>query len=131
MAVGRWIPLEVRLSGPVIEILVDGKSVLRHDDGEQALPAGTVGLRAWQREASFRNLWVKTGEEAEPIAFKPAEEMPEVSGMWRVVRRGTAQGSFALELGTPVRRHAVAASDLRFRRRGTGASRTRASIAGA
>ena len=39
--VGRWIPLEVRLSGSVIEIFVDGKSVLRHDDGEQALPAGS------------------------------------------------------------------------------------------
>ena len=38
--VGRWIPLEVKLSGSVLEIFVDGKSVLRHDDGEQALPAG-------------------------------------------------------------------------------------------
>ena len=101
VAVGRWVPLEVRLSGPVIEIFVDGKSVLQHDDGEQALPAGAVGLRALLREASFRNLWVKTGAETEPIAFKPAEETPEVSDMWRVVRRGTAQGSFGLSSEHP------------------------------
>jgi hypothetical protein len=101
VAVGRWVPLEVRLSGSVIQVLVDGKSVLRHDDGEQALPAGAIGLRAWQREASYRNLWVKTGEETEPIAFKPAEKLPEVSEMWRVVRRGTARGSIALSSEHP------------------------------
>ena len=31
------------------------------------LPAGTIGLRAWQREASFRNLWVKTGKESRSL----------------------------------------------------------------
>jgi hypothetical protein len=101
VAVGRWIPLEVRLSGPVIEVLVDGKSVLRHDDGAQALPAGTVALRAWLREASYRNLWVKTGDKAEPLVFQPAEETLQVSEMWRVVRKGTARGSFALSSERP------------------------------
>jgi len=95
VAVDRWIPLEVTLSGSVIAIAVDGKPVLRHEDA-QALPAGSVGLRAWQRQASYRQLWVKTGKEAEPLAFKQAEEIPEVSGMWRPLRRGTAQGRFAL-----------------------------------
>jgi hypothetical protein len=96
VAVGRWIPLEVKLSGSVIDISVDGQSVLRHDDGEKALSAGTFGLRPWQREASYRNLWVKTGKESEPLAFKAAEKPVEVSGMWRMVRRGTAQGDFSL-----------------------------------
>ncbi len=101
VAVGRWITLEVRLSGSVIEILVDHKSLLRHDDGEQALPAGAVGLRAWQREVSYRKLWVKTGAESEALAFKQAEEILEVSGMWRPVRGGAAQGRFALSSERP------------------------------
>jgi hypothetical protein len=101
VAVGKWIPLEVRLTGSVIEILVDGKSVLKHDDGERALPAGAVGLRAWRREARFRNLWVKAGKDAEPLALKQADPLPEVSGMWRPVHTGKAQGRFAVVAERP------------------------------
>jgi hypothetical protein len=101
VAVGRWIPLQVTLTGSVIEISVDGKSVLRHDDDALALPAGTFGLRAWQREASYRNLSVKTGKDAEKLALVQAPRLPEVSGMWRPVRRGTAQGRFALVTDRP------------------------------
>jgi hypothetical protein len=96
VAIGRWIPLEVRLAGTVIEVFVDGKSVLRHDDGERALPTGTFGLRGWQRAASFRNLVVRTGKEAASLALQHVKDHPEISGMWRPVRRGTAQGRFAL-----------------------------------
>jgi hypothetical protein len=96
VAVGRWIPLEVRLSGSVVDILVDGKSVLRHDDGERALSAGKVALRAWQREASYRNFWVKTGPQARPLPFTASQPQPEVSALWRPVQRGTAQGRYAL-----------------------------------
>ncbi len=101
VAVGRWIPLAVKLAGSVIDISVDGKSVLRHDDGRQALPAGRVGLRTWQREASYRALWVKTGDEVESLAFRPASARTDVSGMWRPIRRGTAQGRFALSVKCP------------------------------
>jgi hypothetical protein len=101
VAVGRWIPLEVRLSRNVIDILVDGKSVLRHDDGGRALPAGKVALRAWRREARYRNLWAKTGAEAKPLPFRQARPAEEVSGMWRPVRRGTAAGRYALISQSP------------------------------
>jgi hypothetical protein len=94
--IGRWIPLEARLTGSAIEILVDGKSVLRHSDGPNSLPAGTVGLRAWHRAAGFRNLWIKTDDSTKPLAFAVTAEAPEISGMWRAVRSGTAQGQFAI-----------------------------------
>lgn len=96
VAAGRWVSLEVKLTGSVIEVQVDGKLVLRHDDGARSLAAGSVGLRVWQREARFRNLWVKAGEAREPLAFAPAGELVEVSGMWRAVRRGNTAGRFAL-----------------------------------
>ncbi|MFO0925747.1 MAG: DUF1080 domain-containing protein [Gemmataceae bacterium] len=84
VAVGRWVPLTVRLAGTTIEVRVDGKSVLRHDDGARALPAGRVGLRGWQCRAAFRNLWVKTGADAESIALR----QPDVAGGQRHVAAG-------------------------------------------
>ena len=78
---GQWISLEARRAGTVLELLVDGKSVLRHDDGTRALAAGAVGLRAWQCEASFRNLWAKPGEKKTPLVFKPTENVAAISGM--------------------------------------------------
>jgi hypothetical protein len=93
---GRWIPLVVELSGSVIEIFVDGQTILRHDDGKLALPAGAVGVRGWQREVGFRNLWVKVGAGIERLVFRQAEGLPEVSGMWGAIRRAAAQGRFSL-----------------------------------
>jgi hypothetical protein len=101
VALDRWIALEVKMVGSILEISVDGKAVVSHDDGELALPAGAVGLRAWQREVSYRNLWIKTGEKAQPLAFKQTEAIPNISGMWRAVYRGSAQGSYALRSERP------------------------------
>jgi alpha-L-arabinofuranosidase len=100
--VGRWVPLLVRLSGTTVEVLVEGKSVVRHDDGRKALPAGTVGIRPWQREARFRNLWVQTGGKKQALPFEPiADTSHEVSGMWRATQKGTAKGKWTLETATP------------------------------
>ena len=96
IALGRWISLEVKLAGSLIEILVDGKSMLRHDDGEKALPAGSVGLRGWHCQASYRNFWVKTGEVVESLTFDQAQPTLEISGMWQPVQSGSAEGRFAL-----------------------------------
>lgn len=101
VAVGRWVPLVVRLAGTTIEVRVDGKTVLRHDDGPRALPAGRVGLRGWQCRAAFRNLWVKTGAEAEPLPLRQPDAAAEVSGMWRPVHTGTASGQYALTADRP------------------------------
>jgi hypothetical protein len=95
VAIGRWIPLEVRMQGSVLEVFVDGKRVLRKDDGEQALPAGGVSLRAWHREAKFRNLWVQNGEKREMLPFKSTGEASKISGMWRAVHKGSAQGQYS------------------------------------
>jgi hypothetical protein len=99
--VGRWIPLEVKLAGSVVDILVDGRSMLRHDDGKFALPAGKLALRAWQREARYRRLCVKTGPKALALPFEQAPAQAEVSGMWRPVQRGTARGRYALVSRSP------------------------------
>jgi alpha-L-arabinofuranosidase len=99
---GRWVPLAVKMTERRLDVSVGDKSVLSYEDRDHPLPAGAVGLRQWQREARYRNLWVKTGDKTTKLAFEPAPESPgEVSGMWAPLRRGAARATFALETERP------------------------------
>jgi alpha-L-arabinofuranosidase len=99
---GAWATLVARLTGTTIEVLVNGQSVLRHDDGQAALPAGTVGLRQWQPAARYRNLWVKSAGKTQKLPFDARpDEPPQVSGMWRAVSTGGAKGEFSLITDRP------------------------------
>jgi alpha-L-arabinofuranosidase len=96
----QWVSLAVRLAGNSIEVLVGGKSVLTYEDREHPLADGRVGLRTWQREARFRNLYVQTDGKIRKVPFDPAETDSPNSGvslMWRAVRRGSATGEWSLE----------------------------------
>jgi len=113
--INQWISLVVKMTRKTLEVLVNGKSVVSYEDTEHPLEAGQVGLRPWQREARFRNLWVKTGGSTQTLPFEALPQSPpppregagiggqdeDVSGMWRCVRRGGASGSFALEREQP------------------------------
>jgi hypothetical protein len=70
--VGRWIPLVVRMTAATVEVLVDGKSILQYEDTEAPLKSGRVGLRPWQREARFRNMWISTGGRRTEVPFVDA-----------------------------------------------------------
>ena len=67
---GRWISLLAKFDKASLEVLVDGNPVVRHDDGTNTLPAGAVGLRPWQRDARYRNLWVKTNGQHHELPFR-------------------------------------------------------------
>ena len=100
--VGQWVPLAVKLEGRTIEVFVNGRSVLRHDDGDATLSAGTIGLRQFQPNARYRNLWVKTGGKMRTLPFASDAAHPcEVSGLWRPVQTGSAAGVFTLETDRP------------------------------
>jgi alpha-L-arabinofuranosidase len=97
--VNQWIQLAVRLSGNALEVLVNGKSMLSYEDGEHPLAGGRVGLRTWQREAQFRNLYVRADGQPQRLRFDTADkDAPNagVSGMWRALCCGTGQGSWSL-----------------------------------
>ena len=100
---GAWIPLVVKLNGSMIEVIVNGASVIRHDDGASALRSGRIGLRQWQREAQYRNLWIKTGAEVTKLDFEPDAKASrqDISGLWRLVRSGTASGICSMETRQP------------------------------
>jgi hypothetical protein len=100
--VGKWVSLEARLAGNSIEVLVDGKAVVRYEDRDRPLLKGTVALRPWQREARYRNLWVKADGELHKLPFEPQPlGRGAVSGQWRAALRGDSQGHFALITDRP------------------------------
>lgn len=97
LPIGRWIGLRVSITGAVVEVAVDGRAVLRHDEGARALPPGTVALRPWQREGRWRHLRVTTGGQTQAVAFEPSGSSDQaVSAMWRPVQHGTSAGRSGL-----------------------------------
>jgi hypothetical protein len=93
--IGKWISLEVRLHGSAIEVLVNGKSVLHHEE-TNALPGGMIGLRGWHQQAEFRNFWAIQGGEVDPLKFEETQPPTNVSSMWRPILRGSAQGDYSI-----------------------------------
>jgi hypothetical protein len=101
LSVGQWISLKVRLEHGSIAIDVDGKNVLRID-ARDAMRSGTVGLRAWHSQVSFRNLSVQPPDApVEHLHFAAPKSTGAVSSMWLPVIRGNASGSFSLETEHP------------------------------
>ena len=104
LPVNQWIPVVARLTETTIEILVNGKSVVRYEDHAHPLPGGTVGLRPWRQDARYRKLWVLTnGERRElPLVASGLGDDASIYGSIRAVRRGSASGRFAVESGGPI-----------------------------
>jgi hypothetical protein len=94
LPVGKWASLVVKLEGRTIECFVNGRSIVRHQEDDRVLSAGTIGLRAYQNEARFRDLWIKTDGKKQSIPLvAESEAIGEVSGMWRATRAGNAKGT--------------------------------------
>jgi len=95
----QWITLTVRMTATTLEVLVNGQRITVFEDTGHPLKSGTVGLRTWRHDLRFRNLTVSTGGKQRRIPFALAPEhgwSDGVSGMWRALRRGSANGQFAL-----------------------------------
>src|SRR5262249_53209290 len=91
--------LAVHMSGPSMEVRINGQTVTQYQDAEHPLGPGAVGLRAWQREVRFRNLSVRTATQHQTYPFVFADNHAlnnGVSGMWRAMHRGTAAGEFSI-----------------------------------
>lgn len=100
--VGRWLRLEVKLTGNSIEAFVDGQSVVRYEDRDRPLLDGTVALRPWQRSARYRKLSIDTADGRRELPFEPRPpERGAVSGQWRPITRGDASGRDALVAERP------------------------------
>jgi hypothetical protein len=100
LPVNAWVPLEARLRGDAITVLVDGREVMTVRDTLGALPAGTVGLRQFQDTGRYRRLWVSVAGQRTDYAWRARDPLG-VSGAWHPVRRGAAQGAWGLVAEQP------------------------------
>ena len=98
----RWIALSAKITGRIIAVNVNGKTLIQFEDTEPPLRAGGIGLRDWQRGARYRHLWRDPGTGRVDLPFEASAGEPSLlSGMWRPVRRGTAQLKLSLETNHP------------------------------
>ncbi len=97
----QWLHLTASCRGPVLEVLVDDKSVVRYEDTEHSLEPGSVGLRTWDVDASFRALRIGQEGRETPLSLAAEEGQPQVSAMWRPMQRGSAQGTYEIQTNKP------------------------------
>lgn len=99
--IGKWISLEAKLTGDRIEVFVDGKQILDHKDGENALGSGSFGLRSWHHNSRFKNLWYEANNHRVTIPFQTQSASHPLSRMWTHSHTGSAQGTTRIETETP------------------------------
>ncbi len=103
--VNEWISLWVAMTGNKLEVMVGGRSKSDLTKTRSIpWPQGSIGLRTWQRPASFRNLWTQTGGLEHQIPIEPQDPGAvdrRISGMWGPVQKGTAKGRFEIETDAP------------------------------
>lgn len=98
----QWIPLVVQVANNTLEVQVNGKALLQYEDNEHPLPSGAIGLRTWQREARFRNLWIETNQQRHSLPFRlNGNEPSEVSGQWTSTKSGDVRASFNFTTNHP------------------------------
>ena len=95
---GRWHRLRVTLKGAHVGVYLDGSTVPKIDFTDQAdpLPAGSVALRTWMSDASFRSVRIQDGRSVVENVFQSAPGIA-VSGMWDPIAVGAASPGFAHE----------------------------------
>lgn len=92
---GQWITLEVQYTNAMINVLVNGSSVLQYTDAQQPLLSGQVGLRNYQQDVLFNDFSINTTNI--PFQFPSTGLNGPISAMWNPVCTGTAAGQCALE----------------------------------
>lgn len=91
-----WNRLGVKMDGARIQVLLNGKTIIDHEDKKAPLMSGNVSLRTWSSDVRFKDLTIKNGRRTMKVPFK-ALPAPEVSAMWTPVQTGSAVARFAID----------------------------------
>lgn len=70
LPVGEWVELSVSRQGARVEVRVNGKTMVSHDEGAQPMPPGRAGFRVWQGGLSCRNFRIVAAQTARPIPLR-------------------------------------------------------------
>ncbi|MDR3688004.1 MAG: DUF1080 domain-containing protein [Fimbriimonas sp.] len=100
--IGRWVTLYAKMTGPRIEVFVNGARVIDFVDRDHPLLSGTFGLRQFQSDARYRLMWVDRNDNRQDVPFRSdADAQAEVSGMWRPVTGGRSRFELSLNRASP------------------------------
>ena len=87
-----WVKLTVVMQGDMLNVSLDGKSVVTHHDQRLAAPGG-VALRLWEQKPIYRNLSVRTADHVVHIPFEPSKNADiSLCSTWQPVMIGNAVG---------------------------------------
>lgn len=97
IAPGQWHHLRTVLEGPRIRVYLDHEATPKIDFTDSSpMLAGSVALRTWNSDASFRNVRIQTPQAVVENTFK-SDPGVAVSGMWDPIATGDAKAGFAHE----------------------------------
>ncbi|MFV0419796.1 MAG: family 16 glycoside hydrolase [Dysgonomonas sp.] len=88
-----WNRLKIAMDKGRIEIFLNGKSIYVHNDNDDAIQSGKIGLRTWNSDVKFRNLKIKTNNIEEKLAFKTTPQL-NISSLWDGIQTGDAKAIF-------------------------------------
>lgn len=95
LEMGRWSELRMRRTGSRVEVLVDGRLAISHDDGSRALPAGKIGLRVWQGDLHCRNVRVVVDGKEQSVPVESTASLAPArvatSAAWNPISEGMAE----------------------------------------
>jgi hypothetical protein len=94
---GQWVELSVRRQGSRLDVRLNGRLIVSHDDGRRALAAGRAGCRVWHGDLQVRNLRVVLGETTKRISLATADGDADdprfaTSGTWTPMAVGGHAG---------------------------------------
>lgn len=96
VATNRWINLRVDMTENSMTVYVDGVQAASYTDSNP-ISTGLLGLRAWNSGARFKNIkYTADGGEETTVEIPTYRDDLKVSGMWRSVVTGSAEGSLDL-----------------------------------
>lgn len=101
VAVGKWHRLRVELSGPRIRVLLDGRGPHVDITDPDPVLTGSVGVRTWQSDASFRNLAINQPRGRIDETLAERSDATQISGMWDAVQRAGGVGNYYWTGATP------------------------------
>ena len=95
----EWHKLRAEIKGSTITVYLDGEQVLSYEHKDNPLTMGTVGVRSFNSNVSFRNLRVGYDGKVFDLPFKP-DNAHAVSGMWDAYYSDDSRPCYALDCST-------------------------------
>lgn len=94
----EWNKLNVKFTGPQLEVSLNGNVVLAYTDEKQPLITGRIGLRTWKSPVEFKNVVLSSNAVDNQIKLQNGLA-EKISYNWDIIRSSTAKSAFRIDSG--------------------------------